>query len=268
MTSKAGKLLHIIISEAYLNLIIREYIVSDLYQQNKESTLTIDQTDTYWDSGNKHKGIAASLILQKNHSLPVVHKKELIDIRRQLQIELIRGAQKGNRKCLEQLARQAKGCLEVYVYRLTQQHDLSQEIVQESLLEMFKVIDKLKKPHYFWPWLYGIATNKLRRHYRNEQKQRKIALSSLTRKLPTMQTQSSFENMVCEELKQIIYSAMNKLKIQHKAVLIMRCYNDMAYSEIAESLGCSEVRIRMLFMRGKRALQKELFRDGFGGRLE
>ena len=202
-------------------------------------------------------------MLQQNHSLPAVHKKKLLEGRQQLQIEIVRGAQQGNRQCLEQLARQAKGCLEVYVYRITQQHELSQEIVQESLLEMFKVIGKLRKPDHFWPWLYGIATNKLRRHYRTEQKQRKIVLSSLTGKLSPMQRQSSFENLVGEELKQIISSAMNKLKIQHKAVLIMRCYNDMAYSEIAESLGSSEVRIRMLFMRGKRALQKELCRNGF-----
>ncbi len=180
-----------------------------------------------------------------------------------MQIELVMGAQQGDRQCLEQLARQAKGCLEVYVYRLTQQHELSQEIVQESLLEMFKVICKLRKPDYFWPWLYGIATNKLRRHHRTEEKQRKIALSSLTEKFSPMQRQSSFENMVGQELKQIIYIAMNKLKIQHKAVLIMRCYNDMAYSEIAESFGSSEVKIRMLFMRGKREAAKRALPQWF-----
>jgi RNA polymerase sigma-70 factor (ECF subfamily) len=184
----------------------------------------------------------------------------------QLQIELIRGAQQGNRQCLEQLARQAKGCLEVYVYRLTQQHELSQEIVQESLLEMFKVIGKLREPDHFWPWLYGIATNKLRRHYKKEQARRKVAMSSITGKLSPNQRQSGFENLVGEELKQIVSRAMNKLKTRYKAVLIMRCYDDMSYSEIAESLGSSEFGTRMLFMRGKRALQKELSRNGFGAR--
>ena len=51
-------LLHTIISEAYLQLVIREYIMSDLYQQNNESTLTAERTDVYldWDSGNKSEG--------------------------------------------------------------------------------------------------------------------------------------------------------------------------------------------------------------------
>lgn len=44
----------------------------------------------------------------------------------------------------------------------------------------------------------------------------------------------------------------------------MRCYDDMPYSEIAETMGCSEFSTRMLFLRAKRALQKELSKNGFG----
>ena len=98
------------------------------------------------------------------------------------QIELIRRAQCGDRQCLGQLAQQAKERLYTYVYRLTQDDDLAQEMVQESLLEMCKVIGKLKQSDRFWPWLYGIATNKLRRHYRTEQTQRRVAISSMKNK--------------------------------------------------------------------------------------
>jgi RNA polymerase sigma-70 factor (ECF subfamily) len=180
------------------------------------------------------------------------------------QIELIRGAQRGDKECLNQLARQAKERLRTYVFRLTQQEDLTQEIVQESLLEMFKVIGKLRKADRFWPWLYGIATNKLRRFYRTETTQRRVAASSVRNKATLRNRQDGFENLVGEELKQIVSGAMKKLKTRHKAILIMRCYDDMPYSEIAESMGCSEFSTRMLFMRAKRALQKELSRNGFG----
>jgi RNA polymerase sigma-70 factor (ECF subfamily) len=180
------------------------------------------------------------------------------------QIELVRGAQRGDKECLNQLARQAKDRLRTYVFRMTQQEDLTQEIVQESLLEMFKVIGKLRKADRFWPWLYGIATNKLRRYYRTESTHRRVAASSVQNKRSHGNRQDGFENLVGEELKQIVSGAMKKLKTRHKAILIMRCYDDMPYSEIAESMGCSEFSTRMLFMRAKRALQKELSRNGFG----
>lgn len=72
------------------------------------------------------------------------------------------------------------------------------------------------------------------------------------------------ENLVGQELKQIVSKAMQKLRTRHKAVLVMRCYDEMSYAEIAESMGCSEFSTRMLFVRAKRCLQKELSRSGFG----
>jgi RNA polymerase sigma-70 factor (ECF subfamily) len=180
------------------------------------------------------------------------------------QIELIRRAQCGDRQCLGQLAQQAKKRLYTYVYRLTQDDDLAQEMVQESLLEMCKVIGKLKQSDRFWPWLYGIATNKLRRYYRTEQTQRRVAISSMKRKSTAKERQDGFENLVSEELKHIVSAAMKKLRTRHKAVLVMRCYDGMPYSDIAESMGCSEFSTRMLFLRAKKSLQKELSRNGFG----
>jgi hypothetical protein len=57
---------------------------------------------------------------------------------------------------------------------------------------------------------------------------------------------------------------MKKLRTRHKAVLVMRCYDGMPYADIAESMGCSEFSTRMLFLRAKKSLQRELSRNGFG----
>lgn len=180
------------------------------------------------------------------------------------QIELIEKARQGDKNSLDQLAMQAKDRLHTYVLRMTQQEDLAQEIVQETLLEMFKVIGKLRDADRFWPWLYGIATNKLRRFYRTEATHRRVAAASLKQKASMHERQDGLENLVGDELKQIVSGAMKKLKTRHKAVLVMRCYDDMPYSEIAETMGCSEFSTRMLFLRAKRALQKELSKNGFG----
>ena len=179
------------------------------------------------------------------------------------QIELIRRAQCGDRQSLELLARQAKSRLYTYVYRLTQQEELAQEIVQESLFEMCKVLGKLKKADRFWPWLHGIATNKLRRYYRTERTQRNLAAANMEQKVSMKDRQDGLERLVGDELKQIVWSAMQKLRTRYKAVLIMRCYDGMAYSDIAEALGCTEFSTRMLFLRAKRSLQRELSRNGF-----
>ena len=180
------------------------------------------------------------------------------------ELELIKRARRGDRQSLDELATLAKERLGTYVYRMTQEDDLAQEIVQETLFEMCKALGKLKSNDRFWPWLHGIATNKLRRFYRTEKKQRNLAAVSAKRKGSAADRQDGLENLVSEELKVIVSTAIKRLRVRHKAVLIMRCYDGMSHSEIAESLGCSEFSTRMLFLRAKRALQRELSRNGFG----
>lgn len=72
------------------------------------------------------------------------------------------------------------------------------------------------------------------------------------------------EHLVSQELKEIVSNAIQELKTNHRAVLIMRCYDGMSYAEIAESMGSSEFGTRMLFLRAKKALQKQLSRQGLG----
>lgn len=179
-------------------------------------------------------------------------------------IELVERARRGDRQSLNQLASMARERLSVYVYRLTLKEDLTQEIVQESLLEMCRVLGKLKQTDRFWSWLYGIATNKLHRHYRTEKTLKKAAASEERRRGPLRERQGGLENLVSQELREIVSKAMQKLRTRHKAVLVMRCYDCMSYAEIADSMGCSEFSTRMLFVRAKKALQKELSRNGFG----
>lgn len=193
-----------------------------------------------------------------------VGRSGLADWQARAQVELVERARQGDKASLDELATMARERLRVYVYRLTQKDDLTQEIVQESLLEMCKILGKLQKTDRFWPWLYGIATNKLHRHYRTEKAMRHAAAAEERRQQTIREREEGFEGLVGEELKQIVSNAMQKLRTRHKAVLVMRCYDGMSYGEIAESMGCNEFSIRMLFVRAKRALQKELLRNGFG----
>ena len=132
-------------------------------------------------------------------------------------IELIRKAQRGDKRALDRLAELAANRLRVYVYRLTLADDLTQEIVQETMLEMCRILGKLKEADKFWPWLYGIATNKIRRHRRTERTQKSLAKSRADQPTPK-QREQGFQNLVSKELKQIIATAMQNLRTRHRAV--------------------------------------------------
>jgi len=179
-------------------------------------------------------------------------------------VRLVKQAQLGDKESLDRLTELAEERLRVDVFRLTLQEDLTGEVVQESLFEMLRVLKDLKEAHRFWPWLYKIALNKIRHHYRTEQRRRAVVASAAVNKGSHKSSEHVMASAISKELKEIVLSAMRRLKPRHRAILTMRCYREMEYSQIGESMGCSEFAAKMLFYRAKNSLRKQLSRFGFG----
>jgi len=178
-------------------------------------------------------------------------------------IQLVKQAQSGDEESMNRLAEVVREPLCIYVHRLTLDDALTQDILQETLLEMFKFLDKLEKANRFWPWLLRIATNNVNDHYKREGRRRTASMSKMPQTGPK-EKQEGLENLIGQELKQVVSAAMSALKPQYRAVLTLRCYEELAYSEISEVLGCSTFGARMLFVRAKKSLVKQLSRRGFG----
>jgi len=178
--------------------------------------------------------------------------------------ELVRKAQLGDRECLNRLAEVARVHLREYVLRLTLREDLTQDIVQESILEMLRVFNKLKRADRFWSWLHGIAFNKIRSHYGRQWRHKTTSLSEIDCDLPARDSQDGLAGMINRELKEVVIRSMQELPPRHRAVLTMRCYEQMPYSKIAEVMGCTEFGVQALFYRAKKSLAKKLSRHGLG----
>jgi RNA polymerase sigma-70 factor (ECF subfamily) len=179
-------------------------------------------------------------------------------------VQLVTQAQLGDKECMNRLAEAARERLYTYVYRYTLSDELTEDIVQESILKMLEVLNELKEADRFWPWLFKIALNKIFSHRRAEHKRKTVSKPAAGLGDAQRQRQTAIANVVGQELKEIVFAAMQKLKPEHRAVINMRCYDEMGYSEIAKTIGCSEFAAQMLFYRAKKSLKKQLSRRGFG----
>jgi RNA polymerase sigma-70 factor (ECF subfamily) len=178
--------------------------------------------------------------------------------------DLVEKSQQGDDDSLNRLAEAARAKLYTYVFRLTMREELAQDVVQESLLEMFKFLDKLECADRFWPWLRRIALNKIRHHYSREKQRRTVSMSEPGMEGADETVQDGLTNLVTQELRQIVAETMSRLKGRYREVLVMRCYEEMDYGEIGQELGCSEFSARVLFFRAKKSLAKQLSRRGLG----
>ncbi len=185
-------------------------------------------------------------------------------IEREDYVELVEQAQRGDGESLNSLCQLGAENLRAYIYRLTLRDDLTEDIVQDSLLEMVKFLDQLESADRFWPWLRTIAVNKLYHQTKRQQLRKTVALPEAEYTGSGNEGEEGLKNLVYGEWKQIITEAMGRLKPSHRHVLILRCYEGLAYSAIAEEMDRSEFSVRMLFFRAKKSLAKQLSRRGIG----
>jgi len=166
--------------------------------------------------------------------------------------------------------------LHEYVFRLTLQEDLTQDIVQETILEMLRLFGKLRQADSFWAWLQGIAFNKVRNHFGRRWRRKTRSLSEIgEHELPAQyadqddrlgyrHSNDALADAVADELKQIVLHCIESLEPRHRAILTMRCYDQMSYADIGKLMDCSEIGARALFYRAKKALTSRLSRHGLG----
>ena len=184
-------------------------------------------------------------------------------------LKLIKQAQRGDRASVERLAGLLTSKVYAYIYRLTLNHHLAEDLCQETLLELvtsfsFKRLE-FESAGKFSSWLFRTALGKVQHHFRDQGK-RIMAMSAidndcLSRVMSSDHT-DGLTALMRKELSNAVFQAVSKLKLSYRNVLALRCFEQMSYSEIAAVMDCGEVRVRVLVFRAKRSLKKELSKNG------
>lgn len=179
-------------------------------------------------------------------------------------VGLVEKAQLGDKECLSRLAEAARERLYSYVYRYTLADDLTNDIVQESILKMLEAIGELREAEKFWPWLYKIALNIIHHQHRKEGHHRGPGEPDMNQAQKHKDSQEVIADVVYREFREGVFAAMRELKAEHRSIINLRCYDQMPYCEIAKAIGCSEFAAQKLFYRAKKSLKKKLARHGLG----
>ncbi len=183
-------------------------------------------------------------------------------------VELVRQAQRGDQEAMDCLAEVARSRLYAYIYRLTLNHDLAQDLLQETLLKMVESIQKIEHPERFWPWLFRTALGQVQHYYRDRARAQEVEFSSASRRrlsdYLSRDHDDGLDRLMRKELAAAVVDAMAQLKLTYRSVLTLRCYEQLSFAEIANLMECKELRARVLFFRARHSLNRRLVRRGFG----
>ncbi len=182
---------------------------------------------------------------------------------------IIKQAQLGSEDDISRLTTEARQRVFVYIYRVTLDYHLTQDLSQDTVLEMIKSLKRLKieNVNSFWSWLYRTALGKIQHHFRYQGnrkiEQKTIADGSELLNLVPQNCRSGLNALLQTERSQVILNVMSQMKVAYRNVLTLRCFDQMSYAQIAAITGTTEAQAMLLFFRAKQSLKKQLARNGF-----
>ncbi|MCB9451572.1 MAG: RNA polymerase sigma factor [Anaerolineaceae bacterium] len=151
--------------------------------------------------------------------------------------ELAQGVQRGNRDDLAVLVERHHSPLLGFLYRMTGgDRALAEDLVQESLVRLLRGIHQYVYPRPFKPWLYQIATNLTRDHYKRADTRHTESMPEDALSLGAAdEPQPEAALLLRSEARQVA-AAIRELPEHQREVVIFRYYQEFSLAEIADAL--------------------------------
>ena len=158
---------------------------------------------------------------------------------------------------LRQLYRKYQRELYLYLYALCKNHELAEDLLQETFL---KALLALPDGHRnMRAWLYMVARN-LFFNYRKKEKQK--AVVEIPEEVPDEKAGEMLDVLLEEEQSRLLYRALQKLDTAKREVLLLQYFAGLSQRDIAAVLHLTPENVRVLAYRGKRELRS--YMEGIG----
>lgn len=157
---------------------------------------------------------------------------------------------------LEALLRRYATPLLTFIQRMTGDYHRGEELFQEVFLALWRKRHLYEYPRPFKTWLYAIAVNLCRLSCR--QAHPVIALPENDIQVSPFHYASPISAAIATETSTIVAAALAVLPPQQRSVIVLRVWQQMSYSEIAQTLDTGESTVRSYMHHGLVSLRKHL----------
>lgn len=165
-------------------------------------------------------------------------------------------------QAFEILVQRYKNPLMNYVYRFLGDYETSSDVVQETMIKVYKNKDSYKSIAKFSTWIYTIAGNLARTEYQRRKRRSVFSINSYgendeTYEIPDEQYRPDV--LTDSKIKdKIIQDAFVKVSDAYRNVVILRDIQGLSYEEIADITNVSVGTVKSRINRGRAQLQKLL----------
>jgi len=175
--------------------------------------------------------------------------------------ELVVRARRGEAEAREELAQRIR----LPAYRLALQllgnKDDAMDVAQDAMLRFFTHLDRFDVRRPLLPWVFSIVHNRARDLERRRRRRPgdyagdPLDVTEVPLAAPGVDPEQAVGR---RELQRRIWKGLGALSTDHRRVLVLRDYQDLAYDEIAAVLGVPRGTVMSRLHRARRDLARRL----------
>ncbi|PKD42563.1 RNA polymerase sigma factor [Rhodohalobacter barkolensis] len=147
--------------------------------------------------------------------------------------------QNGHDKSFQIIAEHWYPAIYRFAYSYFGNRDDASEIAQKTLIKVYQNIRSLKEVGSFKSWIYRIANNLCLDELKRAGRRKSESLSLIPKELKLSELTPVTE-IESKELNSLIHQALNRLPEEVRAVVILKQFEEMTFSEIGDTLQIPE----------------------------
>lgn len=171
---------------------------------------------------------------------------------------LLAGAQGGNVLAFDEIVRRYQRRVYATALRIVRRHDLADDVTQEAFLRAHRALASFDRERPFGPWICRIAANLAINHVRSPQSREEALDEAGLGESPASGADGPLSAVLENEARALLEAAVARLPAEQRAVFVLRTFEDLSYSEIAEALDLSVGTVMSRLSRAREKLRASL----------
>jgi RNA polymerase sigma-70 factor, ECF subfamily len=192
----------------------------------------------------------------------------LLDLRNLPDADLVSLAQEGREAAYRELVRRYERPVFSLIFRMVRDREISEDLAQDTFIKVLNHIDKYRPEFKLSSWLFKIANNVAIDHLRKRQLDT-VSIDGSPHALSAAEVEatsfdvmarqeSALDEMEAKELGSAIERAIQKLRPEYRACIMLRHVEGRSYEEIAATLDLPLGTVKTYIHRARHQLRDAL----------
>jgi RNA polymerase sigma-70 factor, ECF subfamily len=168
--------------------------------------------------------------------------------------ELIAAARRGDHEAFGRLVERYYRAAYASAYAVLGNRSDAEEIAQETFVQVYQKLDRLREPGALTSWIWRIARDTALKHIRKHRRVRPVG------EVPDVNYEGTapHEPLVAAEEKEQLMAALTGLPDDMREAVLMRYWEELEYDEMAKRTGVSAAALYQRVCRGLKQLRETL----------